>query len=63
LIQFVGIARGSALEVQTQLELAEMLGFGAKDDLKIAHDLADEIIRILNATLATLRAKMVAKKK
>ena len=28
LIQFLGIARGSTLEVQTQLELASMLGFG-----------------------------------
>jgi four helix bundle protein len=27
LVQFLSIARGSTLEVQTQLELAEMLGF------------------------------------
>jgi four helix bundle protein len=63
LIQFIGIARGSALELQTQLELAEMLGMGSKEDLDASQALADEMIRILNATLLTLRAKAAAKDK
>ncbi|MGA7157919.1 MAG: four helix bundle protein [Acidobacteriaceae bacterium] len=61
LMQFLGIARGSALEVQTQLELAAMLGFGDTAEMAMAHALVDEEIRILNAALATLRAR-VAKK-
>ncbi len=61
-IQFLGIARGSTLEVQTQLELASMLGFGDKRGLVEAESLALEELKILNASLATLRAKVAAKK-
>jgi four helix bundle protein len=62
LVQFLGIARGSILEVQTQLDLASMLGFGQKQDIELAQQLASEEIRILNASIATLRAKIAAKK-
>jgi four helix bundle protein len=62
LIQFLGIARGSTLEVQTQLELASMLGFGDHVGMLEAQELAVEEVKILNATLATLRAKAVATK-
>jgi four helix bundle protein len=61
-IQFLGIARGSTLEVQTQLELASMLGFGDTRELVEAESLALEELKILNASLATLRAKAAAKK-
>jgi len=61
-IQFLGIARGSTLEVQTQLELASMLGFGDRCVLIEAESLALEELKILNASLATLRAKVAGKK-
>ena len=62
LIQFLGIARGSTLEVQTQLELASMLGFGDPAGIVEAQAVVVEEIRILNATLVTLRARVAAKK-
>jgi four helix bundle protein len=62
LIQFLGIARGSTLEVQTLLELASMLGFGDQTGIVEAQELVVEEIKILNATLVTLRAKVTAKK-
>lgn len=61
-IQFLGIARGSTLEVRTQLELASMLGFGDRGGLVEAEALALEELKILNASLATLRTKVAAKK-
>ena len=62
LIQFLGIARGSTLEVQTQLELASMLGFGDQAEIFKAQGVACEEVKILNASLVTLRAKVAAKK-
>lgn len=62
LVQFLGIARGSSLELQTQLELAAMLGFGDPVAMSDAEGLVSEEIKILNAAIATLRAKMAAKK-
>ena len=61
--QFLGIARGSALEVQTQLELAVRLGFGNRNELEDIQRLAEEVSRILNASVTTLRSKQVAKNK
>ena len=63
LIQFLSIARGSTLEVQTQLELAVMLGFGNAVALAEAQAVVEEEIKILNATLVTLRAKAAQKKR
>jgi four helix bundle protein len=40
--QFVGIARGSILEVQTQLEIAKQLGFGKETQRRAADALAEE---------------------
>ena len=62
LIQFLGIARGSTLEVQTQLELASMLGFWDPAGIVEAQAVVVEEIRILNATLVTLRARVAVKK-
>jgi four helix bundle protein len=61
-VQFLGIARGSTLEVQTQLELASMFGFGERVEMAEAQAIATEEIRILNSALATLRAQISAKK-
>jgi len=62
-VQFLGIARGSVLEVQTQLEAAKMLGFGNAEELKKANATAIEVVLILNASIATNKAKMAAKSK
>jgi four helix bundle protein len=40
--QFVGMARGSVLELQTQLVIAKALGFGKEPKLKTAESLAEE---------------------
>ena len=57
LIQFLGIARGSTLEVLTQLELANALGFGKQGEVHPAERLATEVLKLLNATLTTLQSK------
>jgi four helix bundle protein len=63
LLQFLSIARGSTLEVQTQLELALELGFGDTVAVAQAQSVASEILRILNASISTLRTRMAAKKR
>ena len=60
-VHFLGMARGSTLEVQTQLEAARMLRFGRSGELDSADALATEVVRILNAAIATSRAKIAAK--
>jgi four helix bundle protein len=62
LIQFIGHARGSTLEVQTQLEIAVMLGFGKEAEVQRAQEQAAEVLRILNASMTTLRARLKSKK-
>lgn len=44
---FLRMARGSALEVQTQLLLARDLGFGNSTEIARAEGFADEISRML----------------
>jgi four helix bundle protein len=56
-IHFLGMARGSALEVQTQLELALRLQIGVASDLEAAQTVATEVVRILNSILSNLRSK------
>jgi len=56
-IHFLGMARGSTLEVQTQLELALRLQMGVASELETAQTLATEVVRILNAALSNLRNK------
>jgi four helix bundle protein len=62
-IQFIGMARGSALEVETQLNLAGRLSFGKAHELERVQGMASELTTILNAILATTRARAAAKKK
>jgi four helix bundle protein len=61
-LQFLGIARGSALEVETQLELAIALGFGDRGEIESVQRLAVEVGTILNASIGTLREGIAAKK-
>ena len=57
LMHFLGVARGSALELQTQLELALILGFGNRENIESAHSLASEVVKMLNASLTTMRER------
>jgi four helix bundle protein len=60
-LNFLGVARGSALEVETQLELAMTLGFGDRGEIEAAQELAIEVGTILNASIATIRKNISAK--
>jgi len=44
---FLGVARGSALELQTQLAIAAELGFTKAESLERAESLADEVAKII----------------
>ncbi len=52
--QFLGMARGSNLEVQTQLFLAGELGYGNTQELKQAEALSMEVGKMLQAILKNL---------
>jgi four helix bundle protein len=52
--QFLGMARGSNLEVQTQLFLASELNYGNPSLLKTAESLSIEVERMLNSLIAKL---------
>jgi len=56
-IQFLGIARGSALEVETQLDLAMRLGLGVPPDISDIQRRATEVVRTINASISGLRRK------
>jgi len=46
-VHFLRIARGSAQEVETQLVIAERLGFVTSDQTKTTLGLADEVCRLI----------------
>jgi four helix bundle protein len=52
--QFLAMARGSNLEVQTQLFIATELAYGNPPHVKAADDLSNEVSRMLNSLLAKL---------
>ena len=52
--QFLGIARGSNLEVQTQLVIAEKLGYGMSSNIAECEGLSFEVGRMLNGLMKTL---------
>lgn len=56
-IQFLGHARGSVNEIQTQLTISRALGFGAEPLRISAERLAADVSRLLNAMLRKLRAQ------
>jgi four helix bundle protein len=57
-LHFLGVARGSVLEVETQLEIASMIGLGNPIGLGEAQHLAQETRRIINAAISTTRANL-----
>jgi len=52
--QFLGMARGSNSEVETQLVLARELGYGNPEALKESEDLCVEVGKMLRAILSKL---------
>jgi four helix bundle protein len=54
-IQFLGHARGSNCELQTQLVIAAGLRIGTEQELRQANDLAQEVGRMLVALMKRLR--------
>jgi four helix bundle protein len=53
--QFLGVARGSNCEVQTQLEIARALHFGRPERIGEAEDLSEEVRKILFGLLESLK--------
>jgi len=56
-VQFLGHARGSVSEVETQLVIARALIFGAKQKLDSAESLCSEVGRMLRAMMKSLQSK------
>lgn len=56
-VQFLGNARGSISEVETQLVIGKALGFGSKQLLGTAEALCNEVGRMLRASMKSLRSK------
>jgi four helix bundle protein len=52
--QFLGIARGSNMELQTQLIIAGKLGFGEASLLRSTESLSHEVGRMLVALMKTI---------
>jgi four helix bundle protein len=52
--QFVGMARGSVLEIQTQLVISRELGFGKAVEMDAADSLAEETGKMLWALMEKL---------
>jgi four helix bundle protein len=52
--QFLGIARGSNLELQTQLFIAKELSYGNPANLSQAESLSTEVAKMLNSLIAKL---------
>jgi four helix bundle protein len=52
---FLGHARGSKCEVETQLVIAGALGFGSEEERQLAEGLAEEVGRMLVTMMRKLR--------
>jgi len=56
-IQFLGHARGSFYEVETQLAITRELGFGTKESIEITEQLCVEVGKMLATMIVSLRKK------
>lgn len=59
-IHFLGHARGSVCELQTQLLISEALQFGTEESRAKVLQLSDEVSRMLNVLMEKLRGKRQA---
>lgn len=55
--QFLGVARGSNFELQTQLEIARALAIGNPKLLDKAEGLSHEVGKMIYATIESIRSK------
>jgi four helix bundle protein len=55
--QFLGIARGSNFELQTQLEIARVLGFGDSKGLDETESLSHEVGKMIFGVLEGIKEK------
>lgn len=53
--QFLGIARGSSFELQTQLTIAKELRYGDAESIEAAESLCNDLGRMIFATIAGLK--------
>ena len=56
-VQFLGQARGSLLELLTQLEIAVALGYVSISDFTTLEIKASTVLRLLNGLMGSIRAK------
>jgi four helix bundle protein len=56
-VQFLGNARGSISEVETQLVIAKALGFGSRQLINSSGGLCNEVGRMLRALMNSLKSK------
>ena len=61
-VQFLGQARGSNSEVETQLVIVRAIGVNAGSELKRAESLCAEVGRLLNGLIKSLRTTSAPKK-
>jgi four helix bundle protein len=60
--QFLGVARGSNFELQTQLEIARALGFCDSNMLEEAEGLSFEVGKIISGVLNALKERVPVKR-
>jgi four helix bundle protein len=58
-VQFLGHARGSNSEVETQIVISKALGFGSQEFLEKTEGLCGEVGRMLGALMKSQRASVV----
>jgi four helix bundle protein len=56
-LQFLGHARGSNSEVETQIVISKALGFGSAQMIQTSEELCNEVGRMLGALMKSLRPK------
>lgn len=56
---FLGIARGSNFELQTQLTVARELGFVNETQFDVAEVLSNEVGKMISATLTSLKENRI----
>jgi four helix bundle protein len=54
-LQFLGHARGSNSEVETQIVISKVLSFGSEQMLQTSEELCSEVGRLLGALMKSLR--------
>jgi four helix bundle protein len=59
--QFLGMARGSNFELQTQIEIARKLGFGELETLEEAEALSFKVGKMISSVLNAIKDKELVK--